>query len=172
SRLGAGRRCGWRRSRLREAIVRSRPTAAKELIEELPILCHCPAEGLGVGLALAARDRNRVCTAVVFDDIRVIYGDVVRSLFELSHRVTAVCHDLRNEDIGLTNALDRSIDKARLYTLPLRDVLLPSLLGQGHDAQLLAAFHPTGEVTLGLAAISSRLDGSVVLRAERAVQPT
>lgn len=51
-----GWRCGWRRSRHREAIVRLRPTAAKELVEELPILCHRPTEGLGVGLTLAARD--------------------------------------------------------------------------------------------------------------------
>ncbi len=131
---------------------------------------HRSPEGFGIRLALAAGKGDGVGAAVVLDDPRVIDRDVIGALLEFSDGIAPIGHHLRHKRIGLTNALGGGIDERSLDALPLREVLLASLLRQLDDIELLAPLHAAGQLALGLAAIAGLLDRSLVFGAERILQ--
>ena len=81
---------------------------------------------------------NRVCAAVVLDDVGVVDGDVGRAMVEVVDRVAALAHHPGHQALGAPDGVLRGVDELRLHALPRRRVFLSRLGGQLDDVELLA----------------------------------
>src|SRR5215472_1378008 len=73
----------------------------------------------GVSAPLLA-SRNAMSDAVVFDQARVVDGDIGGTLFKVRHRITTGSHYLINEQVSIGHGAARIVNEARLDGDPAR----------------------------------------------------
>lgn len=79
---------------------------------------HGLPQVFGARLATAVAQRDIVCRAVIFDNQRVVNGNVCSTLFEITHGIPAGLHYLVNELIREGNRASRIINELRLHRGP------------------------------------------------------
>ena len=107
--------------------------------------------------------------AVVFDDARVIDGEIGGALLELGDGIAASGHEEIDEPVGLVDGLAGSVDEAGLYGAPLGDEALALVCAQFAEGEFFDAFGTLEKC--GLCTGGSGLaDGAVVLGTEAILQ--
>src|SRR5262249_53180607 len=103
---------------------------------------------------------------VVLDNDRMVNGYVRRAPFEVTHRISALQHQLAHESIRSTDDTCWIVDEAGLQSLPLLRKAGRLARRQGNEVQALHSQLARSELSLRLVLIAQGADNSLVLGAE------
>jgi hypothetical protein len=92
----------------------------EQVVEESTVVNDGLAQLFGVALPPAARVGERLCGAVVLDDIGMIDREIRDPLFEIVRGVAARAHDLFDEIVGRKNGFGRIVHELSLNSAPGR----------------------------------------------------
>ena len=79
-----------------------------EFLEKRAEVDHCFAQIFGVCLSLGLTERALVRGAVIFEDERMVHGDVVGALFEIADRIAASGHHVGEQLVGIDDGASGS----------------------------------------------------------------
>jgi hypothetical protein len=125
---------------------------------------------LGRGAAARVILGDVAGSAVVHHYIRVIDGDVLDPLIEVSDRVTARVHHLADEPVRFCDGAFGIVDKARLNAPPLGPEPRGILWRQRSDVKAFHTFLPFLQLRFGFTDIADFANRALVLWTETAPQ--
>jgi hypothetical protein len=82
---------------------------------------HALAQFFGAGLSLRLEKRASVGRTVIFENQRVIYGDVCRTLFKVAYRIAARGHYVAQQLVGIRYCASGTVNEPRLDSAPRFD---------------------------------------------------
>ena len=110
-------------------------------------------------------------SAVVSDDVRMIYRDVCGALLEIPYWVTTRLHDFFDQPVGFANRFGWLIHEAGL-SFPPSVCKAAVLFGREHaNLELVNALLARSEFCLGFTFVAILSDGVLVLRPKLLTQP-
>jgi hypothetical protein len=127
---------------------------------------HCLAQIFGAGLAAGLPKRHLVRGTVIFQDQRMVHGDIRRALLEVAYRVAARGHDIPKQLVRFRHRAGGAVYEVRLDTLPglyeARAITRPKWT----DAERVDPLGAVVEAGFRLPPIAC-LKGAVILRAAK-----
>ena len=127
---------------------------------------HGLPQVFGARLATAVAQRDIVCSAVIFDDQRVVHGNVGSTLFEIAHGIPAGPHDLIDELICEGNRASRIINELRLHSSPAVFKTGAVRWRKRNNLKLFSALCPKLEDVFTAVNITLFSHNSIIFRAE------
>jgi hypothetical protein len=79
---------------------------------------HALAQFFGAGLSLRLKKRASVGRTVIFENQRVIHGDVCRTLFKVAYRITTRGHHVAYQLVGIRYCASGTVNEPRLDSAP------------------------------------------------------
>src|SRR5579859_7664630 len=128
------------------------------------------AEILSGTLPAYRATRYRLRSAIIFDDLRMIDRDVSGTVFEISHGIATLEHQLAYQPLRLHDHTAWVINKARLKQSPFLRESCRLRRRQRHEFESLNTRFPRFELGLSPLSIPDRPDDATVLRTESLLQ--
>jgi hypothetical protein len=98
--------------------INARLPARHQFLEKRPVMNHGLAQIFGAGLPARLTKRASMRRAIIFDNQRMIHGDIRRALFKIADRIAAYGHHIAQQLVGIGHRAAGAIDEARLNSAP------------------------------------------------------
>src|SRR5215469_2186950 len=132
---------------------------------------HSSPEILCVSAALRLLQRDSMPATIVFDDLRVVDGNVGGSLLKISYRIALSGHHTRNQPVRLNQAPVRIIYKPALNLMPSFQKVAAFCRSKSVDVKPLHPFRAVFERRFGSPTISCFSYSARVLWTKALSQP-
>ena len=142
----------------------------QKLVEEGAVLEHGGAEIFGGGFVACEALSDGVGGAVVFDDARVVDGNVGGALLKVGDWIAACVHERGDEFVGFDDGTAGVVDEAGLDDLPIGEEAFALGGCEVADVEGVDALFACGEGGLGTALGAAFKDGAIVFGAEAIAQ--
>src|ERR1700722_2041592 len=107
---------------------------------------------------------------VIFDNQRMVHGDIRRALFKITYGITAGGHHVAEQPVGLAYGTFGVINKLRLNLAPGCDIALPVSSCERMDCETLDAFFSRLQPGFPLPSAPAFLDDAGIFRSESSAQ--
>jgi hypothetical protein len=91
---------------------------ADQFLKERPVMNHCLTQVFRGGLPPRLLKGDFVGLSVVFQDQRMIHGDICRALFKVTYRIAAGGHHIAQELVRFRDRTGGAVNEARLDSAP------------------------------------------------------
>ena len=145
-------------------------TFSGEFGEERAVMNHGLAQVFGIGAALGVEDGDLVTGAVVFDDERMMGGEIGGALFEIGDGIAADGHDLLDELVGIDESALGIVDETGLDAIPGGVEIGADFGRERIDFEGVDATGECFELGFGFGRAAGFLNGALVFGAEAAFE--
>ena len=147
-----------------------RRLGADQIVEQGAKVDHPLPKVLGARLTTPIPNGDVMGLVIMFDDDRVIDGNVPDPLVEVADRITSRLHHIPDQRVSECNRSRRIVDEPRLNVVPATSELAALRRAQRPDIEFLHPALALGKIGLSLRTIALRLNGPVIFRAESVAQ--
>jgi hypothetical protein len=113
---------------------------ADQLFKKRAVMNHGLAQVFGAGLPAFLTKSALVGSTVIFEDQRMIHGDIRGTLFEIADRIAACGHHVAQQLVGVRYGRTGAVNKARLHFAPALDKSGTIARSERPDVQALDSF--------------------------------
>ena len=152
---------------LRSCLRTGRLWHSDKLIKKRSVMNHCLAQFFRTGLATRLTNCDFVGCTVIFQNRRIVHGDVRRTLFKVAYRIATVGHHIAQQLVGIRYGTSGAVNEPRLHPAPGLDEASTITRTERPDVETLHSICALIEPRFRMSPAPTFLQGAVIFSATK-----